>query len=185
MVRSQISVGLSCCQTHYLWWLPSLDVPVPPWLSELIYFIVVFPCISSLQVSSTCLLIALSTADFHFNLDGGFSMSSKGGGRSYRLSNSRIRLSQELSVGAFMASCRRHISLSIPSLVSHLQKRPSMFLCMFSQPAEYQAGLGMQTTVLYLVDAAPVSFISFGIASVGCSRRLSRKNTFDILHFHR
>ena len=82
-----------------------------------------------LQVSSACLLMASSTADFHFNLGGGFSMSSEREVRSYWLSNSRIRLNQGLSVGAFMASCRKYICLSIPSLVIHLQKRHSMFLC--------------------------------------------------------
>ena len=35
----------------------------------------------------------------------------------------------ETSVGVFMASYRKHISFYIPSLVNHLQKRPSMFLC--------------------------------------------------------
>ena len=98
-------------------------------LTELMYFSVGLPWISSLQFSSTCLLIALSTTDFHFSLDGGLSMSSEGDGRPYRLRITQILLNQELSFGVFIASCRRLISLSIPLLVIHLQKRPSIFLC--------------------------------------------------------
>ena len=56
-------------------------------------------------------------------------MSSEGDGRPYRLKITRILLNQELSVGIFIASCRRLIYFSTPLLVIHLQKRPSIFLC--------------------------------------------------------
>ena len=93
-------------------------------------------------------------------------MSSEGDGRPYRLRITQILLNQKLSFGVFIASCCRLISLSIPLLVIHFQKRPSIFLCRTHSNGGIPSR-AKDADDCVLVNAASVSTTSFGTAPVG------------------
>ena len=150
-------------------------------LFRLMYLRVFLFLISSLHVSSPLLLIAQSKVAFHLLFVVGFSKSSEGVGRLYRCITMRILLNQAASVGGFMASYCKHISFSIPSLVNHIQNRPSMFLYRTASTGGYRAKPMTQTSESYLEGVVIFSRISSVIAPIPVCLRSGTSSPYNTL----